>query len=56
MATVLGKVVAEYLSGTAREDLDFPIKGYKPVFFRSFQKRALPLAIWYKKLLDRWDV
>ena len=56
MATVLGRVLSEHISGVPKEELDFPVKKIRPLSFPGLQKKLIPLAIWYKKLADRWDL
>ena len=52
LTTVLGKVVAEFLNQVPIEELHFPIKRLKSIPFSQFHNLVLPLAAWYKKLLD----
>ena len=56
MATVLGKVVAEFLTGVSKEDLEFPVKKVQSLPFTGLQKQFVPLAIWFKKLADTFDI
>lgn len=56
MATVLGKVVAEYLSGVSKKDLEFPVKKVQSLPFTGLQKQFVPFAIWFKKLADTLDI
>lgn len=52
LTTVLGKVVAKFLNQVPIGELDFPIKRLKSIPFSQFHNLVLPLAAWYKKLLD----
>jgi hypothetical protein len=56
MATVLGKVVAEKLSGTSDYDLEFPVTTHKPIPFSKFYNSILPLAIGYNRVLDKLNL
>ncbi len=55
LATVLGKVVADFLKGVASEELEFPITSLTAIPFPKFQQSAIPVVAWYKKILDRMD-
>ena len=56
MTTVLGKVVADKLSGFEDKDLDFPVTKHESVPFGKLHQVVLPLAMGYNKVLDKYKI
>lgn len=54
MATVLGKVLADWASGIAEKDLDFPVTRLKPIPFHFLRRPAVTATIAWSRLKDRW--
>ena len=55
MANVMGKVLADYASGTKEEDLDLPVTGTNAYPFGAFTQSALNSYIHLAKYLDRLE-
>jgi glycine/D-amino acid oxidase-like deaminating enzyme len=53
MATVLGKVLADWASGVAEKDLDFPVTRLRPIPFHFLRKPAVTAMIAWSRLKDR---
>ena len=56
MTTVLGKVVADKLSGLEDKDLDFPVTKHESVPFGKLHQVVLPLAMGYNRVLDKYRI
>jgi len=56
MATAMGTVLAARVSGTAPEDLDFPMMALKPMPFHGLRRPVLEAIFLYRRLLDRIGV
>jgi len=56
MATAMGTVLAARASGTAPEDLDFPMMALKPMPFHGLRRPVLEAIFLYRRLLDRIGV
>lgn len=54
MATVLGKVLADWASGVAEKDLDFPVTRLRPIPFHFLRKPAVTAMIAWSRLKDKW--
>lgn len=54
MATALGKVLADWASGVAEKDLDFPVTRLRPIPFHFLRKPAVVATIAWSRLKDRW--
>ncbi len=54
MATVLGKVMADWACGTPERDLDFPVTRLKPIPFHILRRPAVAATIAWSRLKDRW--
>ena len=54
LATVLGKVVADFLNGTPAKELSFPITSMKPIPFLQYHKYAFQSYLGIK-VLDNFD-
>ncbi|EDQ05768.1 Gamma-glutamylputrescine oxidoreductase [Sulfitobacter indolifex] len=55
MATALGKVLADWASGTKERDLGFPVSKLKPIPFHFLRKPAVAATIAWSHLRDRWS-
>jgi glycine/D-amino acid oxidase-like deaminating enzyme len=56
MGTVMGRILAERVSGKRPEDLAIPTTGYKSFPFHSFHKVGVYSAIKYFEIRDNFDV
>ncbi|KJS10223.1 MAG: hypothetical protein VR78_14300 [Hoeflea sp. BRH_c9] len=54
MATALGKVLADWASGMAEKDLDFPVTRLRPIPFHFLRKPAVAATIAWSRLKDKW--
>lgn len=49
MATVLGKVLADWATGTPESELDFPVSAPRPIPFHALRKPAVTASVaWYR--------
>ena len=55
MATVLGKLMADWASGTRPEDLPFPVTPTKPIPFYFMRKPAVMATVAWARLRDDWE-
>lgn len=53
MATVLGKVLADWASGVAEKDLNFPVTRVRPIPFYFLRKPAVTAMITWSRLKDK---
>ncbi|MGO4915786.1 hypothetical protein [Pseudogemmobacter sp. W21_MBD1_M6] len=53
MATALGKVLADWASGVAEKDLDFPVTHLRPIPFHFLRKPAVTAMIAWSRLKDK---
>lgn len=53
MATALGKVLADWCSGTPEGDLDFPVTATRPIPFHFLRKPAVAATVAWSRLRDR---
>lgn len=54
MATALGKVLADWASGMAEKDLDFPATRLRPIPFHFLRRPAVAATIAWSRLKDKW--
>lgn len=53
MASVMGKVLANWASGIAAQELPFPVTATKPIPFHFLRKPAVTAAVAWARLRDR---
>lgn len=55
MATACGRMMAGRLQGTPVEELPLPVTPVKPIPFHGFRRPGIAAAVFWKRLLDRWE-
>lgn len=55
MASALGKVMADWASGTAPEALPFPVTSPQPIPFYFMRKPAVMATVAWSRIRDRWE-
>lgn len=53
MATVMGKILADWASGIAEKDLDFPVTRLRPIPFHCLREPAVTAMIAWSRLKDK---
>jgi len=56
MATALGRVLADWASGTPEDQLDFPVTDPRPIPFHFLSKPAVSATVAWYRLRDRLGV
>jgi glycine/D-amino acid oxidase-like deaminating enzyme len=56
MATAMGRVLADWASGTPEQQLDFPVTDPKPIPFHFLRKSAVNATVGWYRLRDRLGV
>lgn len=52
VATKLGQIVSQYLSGVSEKDLDFPLTALQPFFFHSCYRLGVTSALLKAEFMD----
>jgi glycine/D-amino acid oxidase-like deaminating enzyme len=56
MGTAMGRVLADWASGTPEVDLDFPVTDPQPIPFHFLRKPAVSATVAWYRLRDRLGV